>query len=188
MAHAGVRTYDFEAPVYKLPVAQEANALKVEHMDDVIKPYLDKKLDDMWAEVQQQLDDIRAEKEKLHDNDTNETTNVGVKTISIKEDIHKMFTQNHFILTNKTKKAAEYEHKINKEVVYLLPNKLVTIVIHPETAKNHFEIPDEPSHSTALRRFPKAIKNGKTPTNFGYSFKFKKDEELNEFLGKLSKV
>ena len=163
-------------------------SLKGEDVDHLIKPYLDKKLDDMWAEVQRQLDEIRAEKEKLQDNGTNETTNVGVKTISINEDIHKMFTKNHFILTNKTKKAAEYEHTTNKEVVYLLPNKLVTIVLHPETAKKNFEIPDEPSHSTALRRFPKAIKNGKTPTNFGYPFKFKKEDELNEFLGKLSTV
>ena len=181
-------TYNFEAPVYKLPVASEANALKVEDMDDVIKPYLDKKLDEMWAEVKQQLDDIRAEKEREQNEVTNETPNAGVKTMTISEDIHRIFTENGFVLTNKTKKAAEFEHTINKEIIYLLPNKLLTIVLHPDTAKKNFEISDEPSHSTALRRFPKGIKNGKTPTNFGYAFKFRKEEELNDFLSKLSNL
>ncbi|MFC6603183.1 hypothetical protein [Ectobacillus funiculus] len=115
-------------------------------------------------------------------------SNIGSKTIAISEAIYKIFTENNFTLINKTKKAAEFEHTISKEIVYLLPNKVITIVLHPDTVKGHFKIPDKPSHSTALRRFPKGINNGKTPTNFGYPFKFEKERELNDFLSKISNL
>ena len=66
-------TYNFEAPSYKLPInpATESNSLKVKDMDDLIKPYLDKKLDGMWVEIHRQLDDIRAEKERVQNEITN---------------------------------------------------------------------------------------------------------------------
>ncbi|MEH6887788.1 hypothetical protein V7Z92_28130, partial [Priestia megaterium] len=282
-------TYKFEAPVYKLPVTSESNSSKSKDKDDLIKLYLDKKIDDMWVEIQRQLDDLRVEKEKEQEEVTNisksevssskeaiqsvskvhlqfknqklfipseladmpinnlpvngcnyllaefsrvgitslrkikesmdhlhmrlngigiytiekfweqinsiESTvlintrvnsNTGVKTITISEEVHRIFVKNKFNVTNKTKKAVEFEHTINKEIVYLLPNKLTTIVLHPDTAKKNFEMLDKPNHSTALSRFPKAIKNGKTQTNFGYSFKFEREEELDGFLNKLN--
>jgi hypothetical protein len=86
-------------------------------------------------------------------------------------------------------KVAEFQHQENKEIVYYLPTKKqTTIVLHPDTAKRNFKIPDEPSHSTALRRFPKEIKGGKTPTNYGYSYKFDTADELNDFLAKVSQL
>lgn len=199
-------TYTFEAPAYKLPinVDSDSSSLKEKDMDDLIKPYVDKKLDDMWSEIQRQLDEIRVEKEGVENEETNVTVTemnriegtrsatvrgnpkVGVKTIEISDEIHRIFTHNHFALNNKTKKAAEYEQNFNKEIVYLLPNKRLTIVLHPETVNKNFETPAEPSHSTALRRFPKNIRNGKTPINYGYSFKFESEEELNDFLKKIS--
>lgn len=275
-------TYNFEAPAYKLPIhtAPESNSWKMEDMNGLIKPYLDKKLDDMWIEIQRQLNDIKTETERLQ-NSTQEirlpiskihlifkdktlvlsneladmainvlplkgcsylltelsrigihslrnitesldqlhmrlngigtytiekfweqlnnmdgaqlinaqtNSNIGSKTMAISEAIYKIFTENNFTLINKTKKAAEFEHIISKEIVYLLPNKVITIVLHPDTVKGHFKIPDKPSHSTALRRFPKGINNGKTPTNFGYPFKFERERELNDFLSKISNL
>ena len=197
-------TYTFEPPAYKVPVASESNLLKEKDMDELIKPYVDQKLDDMRTEFQRQLEEIRAEKERgqnvttngaksgtegIVQTDVQVTPNAAVKTMEISEEIHRIFTNNHFTLTNKTKKAAEFEHNGNKEVVYLLPNKQqITIVLNPETVQNHFENPDEPSHSTALRRFPKKIKNGKTPTNYGYQYKFDREDDLNEFLSKMSSL
>ncbi|MEW4229672.1 DUF4145 domain-containing protein [Priestia megaterium] len=108
------------------------------------------------------------------------------KIITISEEINKLFDKHKFKLNHPTKKAIEFEHRITKEIVYLLPNKLTTIVLHPDTAKEKFEIPDKPSHSTALRSFPKSMNKGKTPTNFGYSFKFQSEEELDDFLYKLN--
>ncbi|MBZ6484299.1 DUF4145 domain-containing protein [Priestia aryabhattai] len=115
-----------------------------------------------------------------------ETHDTEVKTITISEKVDKIFDKHKFKLNHSTKKAIEFEHRITKEIVYLLPNKLTTIVLHPDTAKEKFEIPDKPSHNTALRSFPKAINKGKTPTNFGYSFKFQSEEELDDFLCKLN--
>ncbi|MBY0061273.1 MULTISPECIES: DUF4145 domain-containing protein [Priestia] len=117
-----------------------------------------------------------------------ETHDTEVKTITISEEVDKIFDKHKFDVNHQTKKAVEFEHRITKEIVYLLANKLTTIVLHPDTAKEKFEILDKPSHSTALRRFPKTINNGKTPTNFGYSFKFQSEEELDIFLHKLNDV
>lgn len=115
-----------------------------------------------------------------------ETHHTEVKIITISEKVDKIFDKHKFKLNHPTKKAIEFEHRITKEIVYLLPNKLTTIVLHPDTAKEKFEIPDKPSHNTALRSFPKAINKGKTPTNFGYSFKFQSEEALDDFLYKLT--
>jgi hypothetical protein len=141
----------------------------------------------MWAEIQRQIDEIKIEKEKITSVKQTEKTRevTQMKTIEINERLEKIFSENHFTLTNKTKKAAEFENLLNKEVVYLLPNKRLTIVLHPETAQNHFEMKGEMYHNTALRRFPKEIKNGKTPTNCGYPFQFDEADKLNDFLKKL---
>ena len=55
-------TYNFEPPAYKVPVASESNLLKEKDMDELIKPYVDQKLDDMKTEFQRQLEEIRAGK------------------------------------------------------------------------------------------------------------------------------
>lgn len=123
------------------------------------------------------------EKLKTLENITIEKTRSNsVKTIEVKEELQQAFEKNNFTLTSRTKKAAEFEHTITKEIVYLLPRKQLTIVLHPETSIKHFEVTEDPKHSTALRRFPKRIKNGQTPTNYGYQFLFKGAEELEEFL------
>ncbi|SUV03983.1 type I restriction enzyme EcoKI subunit R [Priestia megaterium] len=117
---------------------------------------------------------------------TSEPLDTEARTITISEEIDKIFDKHKFDMNYQTKKAVEFEHRVTKEIVYLLPNKLTTVVLHPDTAKEKFEISNKPSHNTALRRFPKAINNGKTPTNFGYSFKFQSEEELDVFLHKLN--
>ncbi|MGR3763139.1 DUF4145 domain-containing protein [Rossellomorea sp. NS-SX7] len=105
-----------------------------------------------------------------------------VNTIQINNDVHSAFTDAGFVLVNKTKKAAEFEHKVNNEIVYLLPNKQTTVVLHPETAASHFDLPEKPSYSTALKRFPKNQENRKTPISYGYSFKFDEAADLRELL------
>lgn len=63
-------SYDFEAPIYKLPVKtnQDSAAIDVKDLDTLIKPYLDqtlRKIDDMWSEVNRELEAIKKEKEQL---------------------------------------------------------------------------------------------------------------------------
>lgn len=103
--------------------------------------------------------------------------------------LYGIFSENNFKLTNETAKAAEFENMKNNEVVYLLPNKEITIVLNPNTIENHSNLKsDADHHNTAFRKFPKKIKNGKTPTNYGYAFKFKTEDELNSFLKSLNNV
>ena len=285
--------YDFDAPPYKLPtnIATDSNLVKVENIDNIIKPYVDKKLDDMWLEIQRQLKDLRVEKEKiLKETATDveqkitpskelissahhvllylkdeillipkniaeqplteipltgcsylltefycvgidslnkisepldslhmklkgvgtftiekfwgklkeiegispinkqDSQNSSYKTITISEEIKSVFKEYDFFINNKTKKAAEFQHKNNKEIVYLLPNKQTTIVLHPETAQKHFDVQNEPIHSTAYKSFPKKIKSGKTPTNYGYAYKFTNNIDLEKFLRKISNL
>lgn len=62
-------SYDFEAPIYKLPIKSKQDSLEVEgKLHGLIKPYLDqtfKKIDDMWGEINQELKAIKKEKEQL---------------------------------------------------------------------------------------------------------------------------
>ncbi len=177
-------SYCFEAPEYKVPTPTASESKTLNHIDEVIKPYLDKKLDDMWADIQRKLDEIKIEKEKITSlNQSGKTREVPpAKTIEVSEEMEKIFADHHFTLTNKSKKAAEFENSTNKVVVYLLPNRRLTIVLHPETAKSQFGVDGKPYHNTALRRFPKEMNNGKIPTNCGYPFTFEGAEELNDFL------
>ncbi|MEI4831800.1 DUF4145 domain-containing protein [Bacillus sp. FJAT-53711] len=293
--------YNFEPPIYKLPIksAPETNPLEAKDIDDLIKPYLNQtlqKIDDMWSEIQQQIEAIREEKGRvqteellskavnIHQSEVaataikepskgasnfrlqfkNETlvvtgelsitpiidlpvngcshllrelsrigidsllkittpmdtlhmklNGVGPHTIekfwrelvllqgresvaineeaikmsNVIEKLYKVFLKNHFHLINKTAKAAEFENVNSKEVVYLLPNKDITIVMNPNTVENHSSFKSENDyHSTALKKFPKKIKNGKTPTNYGYAFKFKTEGDLDLFLNRVDHI
>ncbi|WP_171910754.1 DUF4145 domain-containing protein [Rossellomorea aquimaris] len=267
-------SHTFEAPVYKVPVPLRSTAASVEDIERFIQPYVDQKLDSMWAEIHRQLDDLKSGKEASpspstaviqlrYKNNTltipdetagkplkelplpgckyllSELARVGMNslkqlpgsldqlhmelrgigthsmdkfweqlllmkgteivsdmktaanTVQLNDEIYNVFTSAGFVLSNKTKKAAEFEHKENEEIVYLLPNKQTTVVIHPDTAAAHFEIPEKPNYSTALRRFPKESEDRKTPISYGFSYKFDHSSDLRDFLmkvGSLTKI
>ncbi|MDM5186853.1 DUF4145 domain-containing protein [Bacillus sp. DX4.1] len=185
-------SYDFEPPIYKLPIknAQETNPLGVNDIDGLIKPYLDQtlqKIDDMWSEVHQQLEAIREEKGQGPESVVvNEAAN---KISKVPENLSNVFLKNNFHLTNKTVKATEFENINNKEVIYLLPNQEITIVINPITVENDSSFKSEHDrNSTAFKKFPKQMKNGKKPINYGYSFKFQTEAELDFFLNRLGNI
>ncbi|MCA1055724.1 DUF4145 domain-containing protein [Rossellomorea aquimaris] len=262
-------SHTFKSPLYKVPVPMRSNTLNVAELEEFIKPYVDRKLDNMWADIQRQLEGVKAEKKadstipvtkakrplklrfmndvlliplEIADKPMNELpvtgsnyllselSRIGIDslkelpdsldtlhmnligigthsmekfweqliqmtgteliteqeqtghTIQINDDVYSAFNDADFVVVNKTKKAAEFEHKLNKQIVYLLPNKQTTVVVHPETAASHFDLPEKPSYSTALRRFPKSGDNRKTPISYGYSFKFDDTEGLRQFL------
>ncbi|PGZ94156.1 hypothetical protein COE51_22945 [Bacillus pseudomycoides] len=296
--------YNFEPPIYKLPIkaAPETNPLEVKDIDGLIKPYLDQtlqKIDDMWSEIQQQIEVIREEKGQVQTEEllskavniqqpkvaataikevlapskgashvrlqfknetlfvTGELTETPIRDLPVNgcnylldellrigidsllkittpmdtlhmklngvgphtiekfwrelvilqgpesavmneeatklskviEKLYKVFLKNNFHLINKTTKAAEFENVNSKEIVYLLPNKDITIVMDPNTVENHSSFKSENDyHSTALKKFPKKIKNGKTRTNYGYAFKFKTEDELDLFLNRVDHI
>jgi hypothetical protein len=220
-------SYDFEAPIYKLPIkkAQETNPLGAENLEVLIKPYVDQtmqKIDEMWAEVQRELEALKEEKKQLQteafiseaisqqqsetaataENETlgssQESPQVlGVKQNELNEDkiseemavLYRIFKRNNFNFTKKTKKATEFEHMNNGEVLYLMAYKGISIVLNPKTVENNQSLNGgKESHSTALIRFPKKIKNGKTPTSYGYAFNFKIEDELDAFLKSLNDI
>ncbi|QNU03396.1 DUF4145 domain-containing protein [Peribacillus butanolivorans] len=202
-------SYDFEAPIYKQPIktAQETiNPLGAKELDVLIKPYVDQtlqKMDDMWIEVQRQLEAIK-EEAKLVQTEAATSEAISLQQSEIAATAEKetlassqvnpqmtslewIFAKNNFKLTKKTKKATEFEHTKNGEVLYLMANKDISIVLNPKTVENNPSFKGgKESHSTALTRFPKKIKKGKTPTSYGYAFKFKTEGELDAFLKSLN--
>ncbi|MCK1981374.1 MULTISPECIES: DUF4145 domain-containing protein [Peribacillus] len=201
-------SYDFEAPIYKLPInkAQETNPLGAEDLEVLMKPYVDQtmqKMDEMWAEVQRELEALRQEKKQLKESisdsirlqqseiaATAEKDSLASSQVNLQmTSLEWIFVKNNFRLTKKTKKATEFEHIKNREVLYLMANKNINIVLNPKTVENNQSfIGGKESHSTALTRFPKKIKNGKTPTSYGYAFKLKTEEELGAFLKSLNDI
>ncbi|MFE4426475.1 DUF4145 domain-containing protein [Peribacillus butanolivorans] len=221
-------SYDFEEPIYKLPIkkAQETtNPLEAKGLDILIKPYVDQtmqKMDEMWAEVQRELESLKEDKKQLQteasiseaisqqqsevaataEEATLAYSQVKPQVLGVKQKLNEedkrstlretttidsIFARNNFNLTKKTKKATEFEHMDIGEVLYLMPYKDISIVLNPKTVENNPNFKGgKESHSTALTQFPKKIKNGKTPTSYGYSFKFKTEGELDAFLKNLN--
>jgi hypothetical protein len=104
------------------------------------------------------------------------------------QNLNTLFKENNFNLSNESSKAIEYENLESKEYVYLLPNNELTLVVNPKIVEGNEALEEKAEkkyHSTALRNFPKRKYNGKTPINYGYSFKFQSEEELNSFLVRL---
>ncbi|MED1864175.1 hypothetical protein P4V41_11990 [Fictibacillus nanhaiensis] len=107
------------------------------------------------------------------------------------ENLKVIFEENEFKLTKETSKAIEYENIHTKDVIYLLPNKEISIVLHPETVEQNDGLKKRSNgvfNSTALSLFPKRINKGQNPITYGYSFKFKTESELNAFLAAINLV
>ncbi|RZT16519.1 hypothetical protein [Fictibacillus sp. BK138] len=101
------------------------------------------------------------------------------------DNLKSIFTENDFKLTKETSKAIEFENIHTGDVIYLLPNKEISIVLNPNTVEENKGLQHN-SHgiynSTALSLFPKRVNTGLTPITYGYSYKFKTENELNQFL------
>ncbi|MEK4538087.1 DUF4145 domain-containing protein [Peribacillus sp. FSL K6-1552] len=222
-------SYDFEAPIYKLPIktAQETNPLGAKDLDVLIKPYVDQtmqKMDEMWLEVQRQLEAIKEEKKRVQTEASileavnpqqseiaateekdlppfQDTPKVlGVKQYELNEEdkmtiseemaiLYSIFKRNNFNFKKETSKATEFKSIKNGEVLYLLTNKEISIVLNPNTVENNLNFKSNGKyHSTALKQFPKKLNKGQTPINYGYSFKFKTEVELDAFLKSLNDI
>ncbi|MBS4215152.1 hypothetical protein [Neobacillus rhizophilus] len=99
--------------------------------------------------------------------------------------LKEIFLKNNYNIKKETTKAVEFENIFVKQVVYLLPNQEISIVLNPKIVEGNEELETKSFkkyHSTALKQFPKKRNKGKQPINYGYSFKFQSDNELNTFL------
>ncbi|MGG7078995.1 hypothetical protein [Clostridium sardiniense] len=97
-----------------------------------------------------------------------------------------IFELNGFRSIKETDKGIKFENKKNKEIIYLIPNKRISIVLNPDTISEELKLKSEGLfHSTVLREFPKRLNNGQTAITYGYSFKFDTEGKLNTFLNKL---
>lgn len=100
-------------------------------------------------------------------------------------DLKDIFYQNNYRVTNETPKAVEFESSVGSQVVYLLPNKELSIVLNPNVVEGNEELKNKGYklyHSTALRQFPKRRNKGKQEIHYGCSFTFQSGKELNTFL------
>ncbi|CAH2213891.1 hypothetical protein [Tepidibacter aestuarii] len=107
------------------------------------------------------------------------------------ENLHSIFIKNNFELKKETSKAIEYENIKGQNVVYLIPNKEISIVLNPDIVEVNAELKSKSNnkyHSTALTQFPKRKNNGEKPIHYGYSFKFETEGELDSFLKSISDI
>ncbi len=124
-------SFVFEAPSYKVPSNSNSKNILEKEVEEFIKPYLDQTLqqiEEVRRDVHQQLEALKLESkstfsetkqqkvEKQNDFEVNKSTLIDV------------FNKNHFTKENETKKAIEFENRRTKELIYLLPNKEISIV------------------------------------------------------------
>jgi hypothetical protein len=105
--------------------------------------------------------------------------------------IQNTFGLNNFKTIKETTKSVEFKNMISEEVVYLLPNKEITIVLNPKTVEGTEELEKKSNgllHNTSFSQFPKKINAGKESICYGYAFKFQTDDELSAFLHQLNSI
>lgn len=103
--------------------------------------------------------------------------------------IHNTFGLNNFKTMKETTKAVEFKNTVNAEVIYLLPNKEITIVLNPNTVKENKELETRSTglnHNTAFLDFPRRDHTGNGSICYGYAFKFQSDDEVDVFLRELN--
>ena len=118
-----------------------------------------------------------------------EIRNTNVKGESLMGNIQNTFGLNNFKMIKETTKSVEFKNLISDEVVYLLPNKEITIVLNPKTVEGTEELGKNTIgllHNTSFSQFPKKINTGKESICYGYAFKFQTDDELSAFLQQLN--
>ncbi|PMC35977.1 hypothetical protein CJ195_17135 [Bacillus sp. UMB0899] len=178
-------SFDFKAPSYKVPSNSTSTYLQEKEVEEFIKPYLDhtlQQIEEVRREVHEQLEALKSER-KINLSETKP------KIVSTKPEskmnisnLIDVFNKNHFTKKNETKKAIEFENNRTKELIYLLPNKEISIVLNPTTIRDSLKTEDKIRFSTALRKFPKKLNKGKTALSYGYMYKFKSESELDTFL------
>lgn len=108
---------------------------------------------------------------------------------NLRDKLEYIFELNGFMKIKETDKGIKFESKDNKEIIYLIPNKRISIVLNPESISEELKLKSNGIfHSTVLREFPKKLNKGQTPITYGYSFKFETEGELNTFLNKFKGV
>ena len=103
--------------------------------------------------------------------------------------VQNTFGLNNFKTIKENSKSVEFKHIVSEEVVYLLPNKEITIVLNPKTVEGKEDLEKKSHgllHNTSFSQFPKRINTGKESISYGYAYKFQSDDELNTFLHELN--
>ncbi|TKD70788.1 hypothetical protein [Pseudalkalibacillus hwajinpoensis] len=101
------------------------------------------------------------------------------------ENLKRNFIENHFTISKETTKSIEFEHGTSGEVIYLIPNKEITIILNPKLVQANQQLLDKSfglNHSTSFRQFPKRQHTGKDLIHYGYSFKLQSSDELVKLL------
>lgn len=178
-------SFDFEAPSYKVPSNSNSKNILEKEVEEFIKPYLDQTLqqiEEVRRDVHQQLEALKLESKSTFSETKQQKIEKQNEFEVNKSTLIDVFNKNHFTKENETKKAIEFENRRTKELIYLLPNKEISIVLNPTTICESLKSEEKIRFSTALRKFPKKSNKGKTPLSYGYMYKFKSESELDSFL------
>jgi hypothetical protein len=103
--------------------------------------------------------------------------------------IHNTFGLNQYKTMKESSKAVEFKNIINDVVIYLLPNKEITIVLDPRQVEGNKELMEKSTglkHNTAFLGFPKRVHTGNGPICYGFAYNFQSLEDLDVFLGELN--
>ena len=120
-----------------------------------------------------------------------ETRSLKEKGESLMGNIQNTFGLNNFKTIKETTKAVEFKNILSGEVVYLLPNKEITIVLNPKMVEGTEEIEKKSHgliHNTSFSQFPKKNNTGKESICYGYAFKFQSGDELSAFLHEVNSI
>ncbi|MCD8503016.1 MAG: hypothetical protein LRY71_16875, partial [Bacillaceae bacterium] len=102
-------------------------------------------------EINAKLEELRAEKKRSEPKvKAIEKAKRAKGTLDIKEKsmLYNTFENHNFDWIDETTKTAHFEHKKTKEVVYLLPNKQISIMLNPDTTEENLKAKGKIRHST----------------------------------------
>lgn len=95
---------------------------------------------------------------------------------------------NSFNYKNSKKTAKAITFNKDNNFIYLLPNKMTTIIVDPKIVESNKYLKESNKglyHSTALIEFPKKINNGKREIHYGYKFILEDNDMLRSLLNEL---
>lgn len=103
------------------------------------------------------------------------------------DNLRRLLREHHYKMTKESSKSTEFQNTRTREIIYLLPNKELTLVLSPRVVEGNESLKSKSKivHNTSFRHYPKKKNKGETEISYGYSFRFESEEQLALFISKL---
>ncbi|MGL4363205.1 MAG: hypothetical protein ACRCSG_08090 [Cellulosilyticaceae bacterium] len=99
------------------------------------------------------------------------------------KNIYEILENNNFEFSKEISKYIRFENIRKGEILYVVPNKQISIVLNPETIKPETIIDFTYTiyHNTSLTLFPTKVHREDRPIHYGYQYKFETEKMLEYF-------